>query len=297
MIWLLVIALLAAAGLGAYLLWDFCLRRRAGKAADDPELAKWLKGAAGESVSVTSDDELTLWGTFFPRKGARGTVLLLHGRLERWETGLFAPARHFRESGYQLLCAEQRGHGRSGGRYATYGIWERFDVRAWLHFLSWRCGEEHPVFIYGRSEGAAAALMACALDNPGSLRGVVAEGGYDLPRAYVAARLGAQGFPFPEALAAYLSGCASVLLGFGLRDYRALDAMRESACPVLLLRGGDDPFVPASDAERLREACAAGGALLTVDGAGHGECWEAGGARVRDAVEAFLERNLPKQEE
>lgn len=296
MIWVPVIALLAAAGLGVYLLWDCCLRRRAGKAAGDPELEEWLKGVSSESVSVTSDDDLALWGTFFPKKDARGTVLLLHGRRERWETVFSAPARFLYEKGFQLLCAEQRGHGRSGGAFATYGVWERFDVRAWLHFLSWRCGEEHPIFLYGRAEGAAAALMACALDNPGSLRGVVAEGGYDLPQSYVAARLRARHFPFPEALAAYLSACASLFLGFGLRDCRALDAMRESACPVLLLRGGKDPYVPASDARLLREACAAGGLILTVEGAGHGTFWETDGAKVRSAVEAFLERNLPKQE-
>lgn len=297
MIWILVVLLLAAAGLGFYLLWYYCLRRRVGKAEHGPELDAWLKGAEGESVSVTSDDDLTLWGTFFPKKGARGTVLLLHGRGEAWETALFAPARFLYEAGFQLLCAEQRGHGRSGGAFVTYGIWERFDVRAWLHFLSWRCGEEHPVFIYGRADGAAAALMACALDNPGALCGVVAEGGYDLPLSYIAARLRARRFPFPEALAAFLSGFTSVLLDFGLKDCRALDAMRESACPVLLLHGGGDPLVPAPDAQRLRGECAAGGLMLTVGGAGHGTCWEADGEKVRDAVGAFLERNLPKKEE
>lgn len=296
MIWFLAALFLAAAGFGCYLLWDFCLRRRVPEAAGEPELEAWLKRAAPESVSVTSDDELTLWGTFFPKKGARGTVLLLHGRGGRWETELFIPARFLYESGFQLLCAEQRGHGRSGGRFVTYGVWERFDARAWLHFLSWRCGEEHPIFIYGRSEGAAAALMACALDNPGSLRGVVAESGYDLPLDYVTARLRARRFPCPEALAAFLSGCASVFLDFGLKDYRALDAMKESSCPVLLLHGGADPFVPASEVQALRGACSAGGLMLTVDGAGHGKCWETDGAKVRDAVEAFLARNLPKQE-
>lgn len=297
MIWIPVAALLAAAGFGVYLLWYYCLRRRVRKAERDPELDAWLKGAEHESVSVTSDDDLTLWGTFFPKKDARGTVLLLHGRRETWETALFRPARFFYESGFQLLCAEQRGHGRSGGAFVTYGIWERFDVRAWLHFLSWRCGEEHPIFLYGRSDGAAAALMACALDNPGALRGAVAEGGYDLPLSYLAARLRTRRFPFPEALAAVLSGFSSVLLDFGLKDYRALDAMRESDCPVLLLHGGDDPFVPASDVQRLRTECAAGGLMLTVGGAGHGDCWEADGAKVRDAVGAFLERNLPEPEE
>lgn len=296
MIWAPVIALLAAAGLGIYLLWDCCLRRRLPKMEDDPELDAWLKGAARESVSVTSDDDLALWGTFFPKKDARGTVLLLHGRAERWETALLAPARHFYEAGFQLLCVEQRAHGRSGGAFSACGIWERFDVRAWLHFLSWRCGEGHPIFIYGRAEGAAAALMACALDNPGSLRGAVAEGGYDLPQSYIAARLRARHFPLPEALAAYLSACASLFLGFGLRDYRTLDAMRESACPVLLLRGSADPYVPASEVQTLRNECASGGLMLTVEGAGHGNCWETNGAKVRSALEAFLERNLPKQE-
>lgn len=295
MIWILVTLLLAAAGLGFYLLWYYCLRRRVPKAESDPLFEEWLKRAAGETVSVTSDDDLTLWGTFFPRKGARGTVLLLHGRGERWETGLSAPARALYEAGFQLLCVEQRGHGRSGGACVTYGIWERFDARAWLHFLSWRCGEGHPVFLYGRSEGAAAALMACALDNPGSVRAVVAESGYDLPLSYLTARLRSRRFPFPEALAAFLSGIASVFLDFGLKDYRALDAMRESVYPVLLLHGGNDPFFSASDARLLRDACAADGLMLTVDGAGHGNCWETDGAKVRDAVETFLTRNLPKQ--
>ena len=271
--------------------WDETMLLTRGKGArrDDVLQGKaWLEQQRLEPVETESDDELKLCGVFLRQKKPKGTVLMFHGCRSSWKLDCSGYARFFYEKGFQLLMADERAHGASGGRRCAYGVWERYDVRGWTNYLAMRFGDEHKIIVYGFGMGGAAALMASSLELYGDVRGIVAEGAYTTPRDVLQTYLERQ-LHFPCAPLLWLLNLFTELLeGFGLSDQSAADAVRESGYPVLLLHGTEDAEVPIELARRIARAGWSNVTFLPVEGGGHGTCRSAAPAQVEAALEEFM---------
>lgn len=126
-----------------------------------------------ETVTFTSEDNVTLSGWYIP-SGNRAAVILLHGyganRLE-----MITRAEFFARHKYGVLLYDLRGHGESGGNLRSYGWLDVKDVTAGLGFLQSR--EEidpNRIGIFGFSVGGQIALRAAAQHE--LLKAVVADG-------------------------------------------------------------------------------------------------------------------------
>lgn len=271
--------------------WDETALLTHGKGARRDEVLQgkaWLEKQRLEPVETESDDELKLRGVFLRRKDPRGTVLLLHGCRSSWKLDCSGYARFFYERGWQILMADQRAHGASGGRRCTYGVWERYDVRGWTNYLAMRFGDGHRIFVYGFGMGGTAALSASALELYGDVRGVIAEGAYTTPWDVLQAYLERQ-LHLPAAPLLWLLNLFTGLLeGFGLRDQNAADAAAESAYPILLLHGTEDVEVPIEMARRIAHSGRGNVTYLPVEGGGHGTCHSTDPERVETAITDFL---------
>ena len=89
------------------------------------------------------------------------------------------------------------------------------------------------------------------------------------------------------------SSAVRLRLGPGVPDAallhpRPLDLAPRVGMPVLILAGGDDVIVGAAESARLRDAFAGPAELVTVEGAGHADVFEAGGPGLIRRVSAFL---------
>src|SRR4051794_10348921 len=96
------------------------------------------------------------------RNSSDKTVLLLHGYADA-KVGALAWAPMFHELGYNLLIADLRGHGESGGTISSGGFWEWHDLQQTIDELRERYPRESQhVIIFGASLGAtiAGALAA-----------------------------------------------------------------------------------------------------------------------------------------
>lgn len=126
-----------------------------------------------ETVTFTSEDNVTLSGWYIPSRN-RAAVILLHGyganRLEMLTRAEFL-ARH----GYGVLLYDLRGHGESGGTLRTNGWLDVKDVTAALGFLhNQEDIDLDRIGILGFSVGGQVALRAAAQNE--LLRAVVADG-------------------------------------------------------------------------------------------------------------------------
>ena len=244
-----------------------------------------------ERISVRSHDGLTLVGKYYAGNPGAPLIIFFHGYRSTGERDASGGFQLCREKGWNLLVVDQRAHGESSGRTITFGIRERYDCKTWAEYAARRFGPETPIFIWGISMGASTVLMASNLELPASVRGIVADCGFDTPAGIMKSTLRRWRWPqFPmyqfAALGARLFG------GFRLNETSALECVRTAHLPILLVHGEEDGIVPCEMAHALRAACASPVTLLTVPGASHGISWYVDLPAYQGALIRFMEENL-----
>jgi alpha-beta hydrolase superfamily lysophospholipase len=242
-----------------------------------------------EDVECWTADGYHLTGWVVEPLQPRGTVLLFHGlRQNRSQTipriALLVGA------GYRCVAFDHRAHGRSSGRYSSFGFYESRDVEAVLKLAGQRWPGQ-PCAAMGISMGAAALCFAGARAR--MLDACILESLYlDVARAFDN-RIGTK---FPLWFRRFSRGVIWVTerrLGIRLAQITPADHIADLApVPLLLITGTNDAYAPPADAQALWARCAGPGELAQIDGADHTNLCTQGGDAYRQLVLAFLERNM-----
>lgn len=304
---ILLILLAAALFLGIRTI-NFAFKRRPIPDALDPDVLKttnwvkyepnisnavaWLKTQDVKDLRVISYDDKVLYGRFIPCENARATIIQFHGYRSHFAVDFSASMRYYHDKGYNLLMVDQRSHGKSQGKYITFGVKERYDVLSWVTYVTMMLGEDHPIFIGGLSMGAATVCMASDLDFPGKVVGVIADCGFTSP-ADILGDLAESQYHISRKLAIpFLSFFSRILCGFGLQEWSTEEALRNTKLPVAFFHGLDDKLVPYEMSRRSYEACASRKVLTEFPGAGHGTSWLKDKVRYQTVLEDFMEQCL-----
>lgn len=249
-----------------------------------------------EDLYLTSFDGLRLHARFYKNGDGRRTVLLSHG-FRSSGRGDFAAVLplYYETLGCSLLVLDHRAHGESEGRYITYGIRERFDVRDWARYLTDRAGGDVQIVLDGISMGATAVLMACGTELPDTVTGVIADCGFTSPWDIFSHILHST-FHLGDFPILYLVGhMARRRAHFGFREATTVRAMENWTKPALFIHGTADDFVPPAMTEAAYAACpAADKTLILVEGAMHGCSYLRDRARCESALRQFFTQVLEK---
>jgi len=155
---LLAIGVLAAITLwlavSALVAWRLTRRGSEPFAEPPPEIA----GAVVESLRLKTCDNEEIGGWLARGDADKPCVLLLHGN-NRSRGEMLPAMRWLAEARFTVLAISLRAHGDSTGDVNDIGWSARHDVAAAVEFLK-REYPKRPVFIVGRSLGAAAAIFA-----------------------------------------------------------------------------------------------------------------------------------------
>ena len=198
---------------------------------------------------------------FFQAEGpVEGTVIFLHGRNQNRDTSVVV-AQRLVPLGYNVLAYDSRAHGESGGRYTTFGYYEKRDVSRAIDFL----GVDR-VFLAGVSLGAAVAIQSAAEDS--RVAGVIAISSFASLEEVVRDRL--PGF-IPAGQIRGALRAVERRANIRVKEVDAVAAARRIEVPVLLLHGTLDRFTPLDQTERIYGALQGPRELVEVDGAGHGD--------------------------
>ncbi len=237
----------------------------------------------------------------------RPTLLFVHGkggRASEWEDD----ALRALSLGYNVLLPDLRGHGRSGGRYMTYGFLEKDDLVNAIATVRerWKI-DPHRLGVHSCSAGSSVALELAA--NRAGVRALWLESPFadprEMARHYLSAATGIP--PILLSLATRWAVSATVAsvkrdLGLehaagGLERADPLAALERVRCPVLLVYGEEDRLVPPRFVERLIEALPPGSTVFRAPGAGHCHHPNEAAKVVKDAYlekwTAFFGRYLP----
>ena len=236
---------------------------------------------------------LNLAGWWIPSAGVTSnrTILLLHGYADA-KVGAIAWAPTLHALGWNILALDLRAHGHRDGTLSTAGYWERHDVtQAINQFRTARARETETFAIFGVSLGAAVGVATAAMRD--DIDALILESPFADYRLAVAAHGRMRGLPggWMRDAAIRLAEWQS---GADFRAVRPRDLLANLRCPVMVIRAGDDPFIPPDDAAAMAESLRSRGnvadALWSVPTAGHVlGLAAAGAAEYRQRVATFLD--------
>lgn len=255
--------------------------------------ADWFRTQPTERVEISSYDGLKLVGWFLPAENARGTLLLVHGYRSDHTTDFGIVYPYYHSLGFHILAVDQRAHGESEGKYITFGVKDRFDVRDWAVYLYDRFGPAHRVVLDGISMGCSSVLMSLDTGLPENVCGAIADCGFTSPYDQFCHMFRTH-FHLPRhPLMDIAEWYAKLFAGFGFRDCSTVTALQGSQLPVIFFHGLRDTFVPPRFTEENYAACRGEKQLITVPEAGHGGCYLVERARCQAALEEFLNQIAP----
>ncbi|ADE16821.1 conserved hypothetical protein [Nitrosococcus halophilus Nc 4] len=219
-----------------------------------------------ETVTLTTEDGVTLEGWYLPSSKERGTVLFFHGNAGNISHRLDSLSL-FHHLGLSSFIIDYRGYGRSQGRPTETGTY--LDAQAAWHYLTQqRQIPEEEIVLFGRSLGGAIAAQLTDDTQPGAL--IVESAFTSIPD------LAAELYPFLPA---------RWLTRF---RYPTQNFLQKATCPVLIIHSRDDEIIPFTHGQALFKAAPFPKQFLVLNG-GHNDAFLIDDEKYLSGIEAFLQ--------
>lgn len=247
-----------------------------------------------EAVEVLSHDGIRLAGRYYHLTDGAPLIIFFHGyrcSSLRDGNGIFL---YSRKLGYNVLLVDQRAHGNSEGKTITFGVKERYDCKKWVEYAIKRFGREQKIYLCGLSMGAATVLMASNIGLPENVIGIMADCPYSSPKAILRSVMKSLGFP--SGFTYGLAKLSAKLIGkFDVEETSAIEAVKESEIPTLIIHGDADNFVPCSMSIDCQLAGENHVELVLIKGAGHGMSHCVDTPSYEEAVFSFFQKTQGKE--
>ncbi|MBQ8174770.1 MAG: alpha/beta hydrolase [Clostridia bacterium] len=256
----------------------------------------YAKTLPREEVSIRSRDGLSLYGMLFePKEQPRATIILFHGYRSFPEHDFGGILQHYLEDcRFRMLLIDHRAHGKSEGKYITFGVREKDDCVDWARYIADRYGRKLPIILDGMSMGATTVMMASGEDLPGNTVGIIADCGYTTPNAILRKVGREMRMPVWLLLPGVYTLCA--LHGFNPLAASAPRALAKNSLPILIVHGEADGFVPHEMG--VENFAAAGGhkKFLSIPDADHGMSYFVDKPAVTAALHELFDLILPLEQ-
>jgi alpha-beta hydrolase superfamily lysophospholipase len=246
-----------------------------------------------DEITMKTPEGIALQGWFVPATvPARGTVIYLHGVSECRIVGL-PMAKHLHDRGYHVFLYDSRRHGDSGGKFCTYGFYEKHDASAAITMLLQRPdATPGKIALFGSSMGAAVALQTASIDH--RIAGVVAESGFATLRGIFddyQRRMIKLPWHYLRNLVIKRS---EFLAHFKANLVCPVEAVKAIHVPVFILHGTADDLISSRYSEQVFAEANEPKELWLISGAKHNNMAEVGGEEYERRVLGFLEIVMEK---
>lgn len=298
---LFVAALLFLFGFVPYTLGGIATRRRF--SLPDKENTEYVKTSftvPREDITLTSRDGVSISGWWIPADNPRGTVILVHG-LNRSRIEMVKKVEPLHAWGFNCVLIDLRHHGASGGDATTFGLTEKYDVRAATDFaLSKFPG---PIVLWGVSLGGATVTLEAA-DDP-RVAGLITDSAYDsLPNTVRHHLRLFRGFRFGgiPALQLVPQWPTSSLVLFWIKQRGGFDpeevdvlaaAAKVNGRPSLFVANRGDARIPFAIAEEMTKLAGPKSHMLLTESKSHGGAWRDAREPYEAAVRKLLDEVAP----
>lgn len=303
---ILALLILVSIVVGVYLFFAACLRRKELPWLVEAKMKKtayakyydyivkshnWLLEHNAEDVFIKSHDGLKLHGLWVSARDPKGTVLLAHGYRSTMLVDFGAVMDFYHALGMNLLLPEQRSHGKSEGKFITFGVKESCDMQNWIAYHNQKYGN-YPMILDGLSMGASTVLYLADKELPENVKGIIADCGFTSPKEIIGVvfRRVTHLPEFPFIWIAEL--CARVFGKFSLYACDSRRILQNSRLPVIMVHGTADDFVPCYMTREGYDACTSPKQILLAEGATHGVSFFVEKERYMQIITDFLNQRV-----
>nr|WP_242944777.1 alpha/beta hydrolase [Clostridium perfringens] len=252
--------------------------------------------ASKEDITLKSFDGLNLTSTLIMNENPTNKfIVLVHG-VSICYVGSLKYFDIFYKNGFNILIVNQRRHGKSEGKYSTYGFYEKYDVNMWIEYLKSRFGNDIILGLHGESMGAGTVMETIPLND--SIKFVIEDCGYSNFHELI-------GFQITHA---YKNRLVRKILRpslifanffmktkakFSMKKIVPIDIVSSTSLPMMFVHGKEDYFVPWYMAVDLYKAKTKGyKELYLVEGAKHAEALEVNKILYEKKIMTFIEKSL-----
>lgn len=291
---------------GSYVFCVACIRRKELPWLDENEIRKtsygkfskyiiyanqWLEDHHAQDVYMYNRDGLKLHAYWIPAEAPKGTMLLAHGYRSTPLADFSAALDFYHNRGMNLLIPSQRSHGKSEGRYITFGVKESGDMLEWLTYHNSQFGA-YPVILSGLSMGASTVMYMADADLPKNVKGIIADCGFTSPKEILSSVFRAVTHLPAAPTLIFTEWFARIFAGFSLTEKDSRITLAKSKLPILMIHGTEDDFVPCDMTKQGYCACTSSKHLLLVEGAEHGVSFLVDAERYKQMLTSFLDMYL-----
>ncbi len=252
---------------------------------------KWMQAHNPQDIYIKSKDGLRLHGFWIPAENAKGTVLLAHGYRSTMLVDFGMVLDMYHKEGMNLLLPEQRCHGKSDGKYITFGVKESEDMLCWIEHHN-RALCQCPVVVSGLSMGASTVMYMLDRPLPSNVKAAICDCGFTSPAAIIG-KIFTETVHLPSGIFIWVADLfARVFAGFSLFEKDSRKILAKNELPILLAHGTADDFVPCSMSVEAFDACTSEKYLILAEGAAHGYSYMKAKDAYYDRIVRILNDNL-----
>lgn len=252
--------------------------------------------ASKEDITLKSFDGLNLTSTLIMNENPTNKfIVLVHG-VSICYVGSLKYFDIFYRNGFNVLIVNQRRHGKSEGKYSTYGFYEKYDVNMWIEYLKSRFGNDIILGLHGESMGAGTVMETIPLND--SIKFVIEDCGYSNFHELIGFQITheyknrlVRKILRPSLL--FANFFMKTKAKFSMKKIVPIDIVASTSLPMMFVHGKEDYFVPWYMAVDLYKAKTKGyKELYLVEGAKHAEALEVNKILYEKKIITFIEKAL-----
>ena len=252
---------------------------------------QWLKDHNPQDIYIDSRDGLRLHGLWIPAENPRGTILLAHGYRSTMLVDFGMVLDMYHNEGMNLLIPEQRSHGKSEGKYITFGVKESQDMLCWIAYHN-----EHlsdcSIVVSGLSMGASTVMYMLDEQLPSNVKAAICDCGFTSP-ADIIGKIFRETAHFPSGLFIRIADVfARLFAGFSFYEKDIRITLQKNQIPILLVHGLADDFVPCRMTQEAFACCSGEKYLILAKDAAHGYSYMYAKDEYYGTIVKLLNENL-----
>ena len=204
-----------------------------------------------KAITIKSPYGYDLKGFFIPNDNSNKFIIICHGITANSNSSI-KYASIFYKLNFNILIYDHRFHGLSGGKFASMGYFEKFDLKAYADWIFNQYGNNISLGVFGESMGAGTVMQYCGIDPRVSF--CIEDCGYSDVEELFSIRLKEDykiNFPL---FVSFTSLIMKIIYKWSFKKTSPIKYVKDLEIPMLFIHGDNDTYVPTSMVYELYNA-------------------------------------------